>query len=351
MAAKRARADRSKASGSKASRSKTSGGKASRGKADRSAAERGRADKIVLTGIAGRLGRLVAKRLHRMGTHRVVGLDRRSIDSLPKDVEHLRVDLRSRRARDVFRAGDVDALIHLGLMHDPRKSREELHSWNVVGTTRLLQYCADFAVRKVVVLSSANVYGPRPENTQFLTEDAPLMASLDFPAIRDLVEADMQATTFFWRSQSRNLEAVIVRPVHILGSVHNAASNYLRLARIPVVMGFDPMVQVIHEEDVCEAILLALQPGVHGIFNLTGPGEVPLSVILEELGKPVIPVPAPLFERAVRAMWRFKLTSFPMPELDHIRYTCMVDGSRARKVMGFRPRHSLKETIRAVLSQ
>lgn len=303
--------------------------------------------KILLTGIGGTLGQLVAQRLHRMGTHQILGVDRRPIRRLPKDIEHLQVDLRSRRVRDVFRAGDIDALIHLGLMHDPRRSAEELHSWNVVGTTRLLEYCHDFNVPKMVFLSSANVYGPRADNTQFLTEEAPLLAAVDFPAIRDLVEADMQATSFFWRGTST--ETVVLRPVHILGAVRNAASNYLRLPRIPVLMGYDPMVQVIHEQDVTEAIVLALQPNVHGIINVTGPGEVPLSVVLRELGKPVIPIPAPLFEAMVKGLWRFHLTSFPTPELAYIRFTCMVNGSRARRLMGFRPRHSLKETIRAVL--
>ena len=132
--------------------------------------------KIVLAGISGRLGQLVAKRLHRLGTHQVVGLDRRPIDRLPKDIVHLRVDPRSRRAREIFRSGEVDALIHLGLMHNPRRSHEEVHSWNVLGTSHLLEYCSDYNVRKVILLSSSNVYGPRPDNTQYITEEAPLLA-------------------------------------------------------------------------------------------------------------------------------------------------------------------------------
>ena len=55
-------------------------------------------------------------------------------------------------------------------------------------TTRLLEHCQAFGVPKVVLLSSANVYGPRPDNPQFLTEDAPLLAAQRFPAMRDLVE-------------------------------------------------------------------------------------------------------------------------------------------------------------------
>jgi UDP-glucose 4-epimerase len=305
--------------------------------------------KVVLTGISGRLGRLVAQRLHREGNLHVVGIDRRDFPGRPKDVEHFQVDLRSKKARDVFRAGDLAALVHLGVMHNPRANAEEHHSWNVGGTAKLLEYCHCYGVPKVVVLSSANVYGPRPDNAQFLGEDAPLMAGQSFPAIRDLIEVDMLACSFFWKAEKT--ETVILRPVHILGSVHNAPSNYLRLRAVPTLLGFDPMVQVIHELDVVEALALALAPGIRGIFNLAGPGEVPLSAILSELGKPAIPVPHVFARPVLTALWRAKMSSFPVPELDHIRFVCMVDGRRARETLGFRPRYSLKETIRAVLRE
>jgi len=172
------------------------------------------------------------------------------------------------------------------------------------------------------------------------------MGGQDFPAIRDLIGVDMLASSFFWKHQE--IDVVILRPVHILGAVHNAPSNYLRLRVVPTLLGFDPMVQLIHEEDVVDAMVCALQGGVRGIFNVTGPGEVPLSVVLRELGRRSLPVPHPMARPVLQALWRSKLTSFPVPELDHIRYVCMVDGSRARDRLGFVPRHSLKDTIRAV---
>src|SRR5438477_566743 len=124
--------------------------------------------KIVITGIAGRLGRVVARRLHRDPRYSLIGVDRRPFIGKPKDVEHL-------------------------------------------------------------------------------------------------------ASTFFWKA--RNVETVILRPVHILGTVHNAPSNYLRLDPIPMLLGFDPMVQLIHEQDVAEAIAAGLAPGARGIYNIVGPGE------------------------------------------------------------------------------
>src|SRR5688572_2378318 len=266
--------------------------------------------KVVITGISGRLGRIVARRLHHDLDYQIVGMDRRPMPGRPKDIEHHQVDLRSKKARDIFRVGDVDALVHLGVMHDPRARPAELYSWNITGTTKLLEYCQAYRVPKVVLLSSANVYGPRPDNPQFLTEEAPLLAAQRFPAMRDLVEIDHLVSTFLWRAQ--NVETVILRPVHIVGPVHNAPSNYLRLARPPVLLGFDPMVQLIHYQDVAEAILCALAPGRRGIYNLTGPGEVPLSAILRELARDVLAIPHPVAKPLLSWAFRFGLSSFPV---------------------------------------
>lgn len=303
--------------------------------------------RVVITGISGRLGRVLAKRLHRDGRYHVIGIDRRPLLGRPRDIDHVQVDIRSKKARDVFRSGRVDALIHMGIMHDPRDTMEERHDFNIVGASKVLEYCQRYQVPKVVCLSSANVYGPRPDNDQFLTEDAPLMGAQDFPAIRDLIELDHLASSFFWKA--REIDTVILRPVHILGQVRNAPSNYLRLPMVPTLLGFDPMVQLIHQDDVVEAIVNALEPGVRGIFNVVGPGEVPLSAVLRELGRRTLPVPHPFAKPFLSALWKVGLTSFPVPELDFIRYVCMVDGSRARSQLKFAPQRSLKETIRAVV--
>ena len=203
-----------------------------------------------------------------------------------------------------------------------------------------------YGVPKLVVLSSANVYGPSPENPQFLTEDAPLLGAQHFSEIRDLVEVDHLAQSFFWKNPQ--VETVILRPCHILGSVRNAPSNYLRLERPLRAMGFDPMVQVIHERDVAEAVRLSLRRGVRGIFNVAGPEPLPLSRVIAMLGRRTLPVPYSLAKATLKRLWSLRLTSFPAPELDHIRYVCMVDDTRAKTVMKFTPQRDIEETVRAV---
>lgn len=299
---------------------------------------------ILITGICGRLGRRLARRLHRELP--VIGIDRREFEGRPKDVQHFRFDIRRKKTQDIFRQHKLAAVVHLGVMHDPRASQAEHHSWNVAGFQRLLEFVAQYDVPKLVVLSSANVYGPRPDNPQFLPEDAPLLGGAAFSEIRDLIEVDMLAQSFFWKRPET--ETVILRPVHILGGVRNAPSNYLRLPVIPTLMGFDPMVQVVHQDDVVSAIFGALRPGVRGIFNLSGPPPLPLSRLIGFTGRPRLSVPHFVATGVIQRLWRYRATSFPAPELDHIRYVCMVDDRRAREVIGYRPAHDIAETVRGV---
>jgi UDP-glucose 4-epimerase len=299
---------------------------------------------VLVTGVCGRLGRLLVRELHR--TDRVVGVDRRSFDDRPKDIIHHQIDMRRKKMKDIFRGRDVRAVVHLGILHDPRRSDRERHSWNIVAFQKLLDYMTQYNVPKLVVLSGANVYGPQPNNPQFLTEDAPLLGAQQFGGMRDLVELDMLAQSFFWRQA--DTDTVVLRPCHIVGRVHNAASNYLRLERPVMVMGFDPMMQVVHERDVVRAIQLALRPGVRGIYNIRGPGEMPLSHLVREAGGRPRIVPSPLAKVALDQLWRLRLSSFPSEELDHLRYVCMVDDTRARTELGYEPVHSISRVLRDV---
>jgi UDP-glucose 4-epimerase len=303
---------------------------------------------VVVTGISGNLGRTLAKLLHK--SERIIGLDRRPFLGKPKDIEMHQLDLRKKKAEDVFRRNEVRAVIHMGIMHDPRMNEEEHHSFNVVGTTRLLEYCAKYGVKKVVMLSSANVYGPSPENSNFLTEDSPLMAASRFSEVRDLIAVDMLAHGFFWRHPK--IQTVILRPVHIVGpQIKNAPSNYLRLKYPWALAGFDPMVQLIHVEDAARAMVEALRPEANGVYNVVGSGEVPLSTIFRELGRTPIPIPHLIARPALQFLFRYHLASFPPPELDHIQFLCAVDGSRWAKEVGCKPRYSMRETIRSVLEE
>ncbi len=295
----------------------------------------------VVTGACGRLGKLLVRRLHREAP--VIAIDRRAFPDRPKDVVHVPYPLRRKKVRDIFRKERIRAVVHLGIMHDPRKKTETHHAWNVEGFSKLLEYCTAYGVTKLVVMSSASLYGARPTNPQYVTEEAPLMAGSRFAWLGGQVEVDMLAQSFFWREPG--CETVVLRPSPIIGKVGNASSNYFRLETCPTIMGFDPLIQPLHERDLIEAVVAALRPGVRGVFNLAGQTAAPLSALIRGLGRRSVPVPHLLARPLLRRLFDMKIVGFPAGEVDFVQYQLLVDDSRARRILGFDPRRSVAETL------
>lgn len=306
-----------------------------------------RKTRVLITGIGGRLGQLLARRMHRRADVEVIGIDRRPFHRKPADIEHLRIDIRRKACEDLFRTRRIDVIYHLGLMHDPRQGVGEHHSWNLIGTQRVMDFAQRYNVPKVVLLSSGDVYGPNSDNPAFITEDAPLLGAQRFSQIRDLISVDMFAQSFFWKAPE--IETVVLRPAHILGGVRNALSKYLRASVVPVIMGFDPMLQVVHEEDVISAIVAAARPGVRGVYNLVGPEALPLRQLIGLTGKRVVEVPHPVAPALVKRLYAFHLIDMPAAELDYLRYAITLDGSRARNELAFKHRYGVEDAVNAAL--
>ena len=301
---------------------------------------RHRRETILVTGIASRLGRMLARQLH--AEYDVIGIDQRGARHIPKNVTVHAVDVRRRPAEDVFRRNRIDAVVHLGDDSIRRKVSDRV-SPKVMQARRVLDLCQLHEVPKVVVLSSSLIYGPNPDNDQYLTEDAPILAGQRFTTMRDLVEIDLFSGTFFW--QYPEADTVLLRPTAIVGRISNPPSRYFGYRVIPTVLGFDPMVQVISPEDVVHAIVLSLKPGVRGVFNIAGPKAVPLSLIIQKLRKTNVPIPEPLFRTVAAAVVGVPKRVIPKPEIDYLKYVCMVDDTRARQSLGYRPQLTLEQTL------
>lgn len=313
---------------------------ATKRRAGRAAAKK--RERVLVTGAAGGLGRLLCLRLHRQAE--VIGVDRRPFPDRPKDVEHLRIDLRRKSAQQKVRKLRPDSIIHLGVMHDPHRHKGvEAFRFNLEGTAQMLALAEKLKVRKIVFLSTANLYGPSATSSGFLTEEAPLLGAGASPEIRDLISLDMMVQSFFWKQPAT--DTVILRPVHIVGPhLRNAPSTFLRKKRVPTLLGFDPMLQLIHESDVVAALIWALKPKLRGVFNIVGPGQAPLSRLLKARGAKSIPVPEPVMQAFLRRAFSTRLTQFPVNELGHIKYSALVDGSRAKEA-GFVAKFSLSEAL------
>src|SRR2546428_2694061 len=218
--------------------------------------------------------------------------------------------LRRRKFEDVSRTERPDALVHHGFVRHFRSDPRVRHEVNVLGTKRVLEYAIAYGVKRVVVLSSSYVYGALPDNPFYLNEDFPLNVSRTYPEVRDRAEVAPLATAFLWRHPE--VTTTILRPVNTLGYYTNSAiRRYLSARYVPTILGFNPMTQFIHEEDVAEAVALALQSGTHGVFNVVGPGAVPLQVAIRETGGTAVPIPGPGGPAVIDTL--FRLGGYPSP--------------------------------------
>ncbi len=301
--------------------------------------------KVLITGIAGGQGRLLTRRL--MERFQVCGVDRVRWEGQPRGVRLDVVDLRKKKFADVIRMQRPSCVVHMGFIEDLRASERERHDVNVTGTKQLLDHCIQNGVESMVVLSSGYVYGAIPENPYRIDEDSPLSASRSYPEIRDRVEVDTLVSAFLWRYPQ--IRTCVLRPVNVVGYyAHSMISRYLRERRVPTVMGFDPMMQFIHEEDLSAAIELAVDHRLQGVFNVTGPGEVPLRTAIREAGGSAWPVPEPILRALFQRLFRVGWSAYPPGAIDFLKYPITLSGERFTQATGFQPLFGLKETLQSV---
>jgi UDP-glucose 4-epimerase len=302
-------------------------------------------EKVLVTGAAGGLGRLVTRGL--LERYRVVGVDSARWKNHPPGMTFDVVDLRKRRFEDIIRTERPNAVVHLGFVRHFRSTDRERHANNVGGTRILLDHCLKYGVQRLAVLSSGYVYGAFPENPYEIDEEAPLSASRTYPEIRDLVEVDTLLSGNVYRHPEIRIS--VLRPVNTLGPrVPSTVREYLRQARVPTILGFDPMVPFIHENDLVAAIELCVERELRGVFNVVGPGEVPLHTAIRETGGTAWPIPDPparwLFDR----LFRLGLSPYPGGLLDFLKYPVSLNGSRFVEATGFRCKYGLREIFASI---
>lgn len=304
--------------------------------------------KVLVTGVALGQGQLVARKLvRRQHGYQVIGVDRTVWETRPRGVSMYLADLRKRKFEDVIRRERPDVIVHLASVRHFKSHPALRHEVNVNGTKRLLDFAVSHGVKQVVVWSSSYVYGALPENPYYMDEAFPLNSSRTYPEMRDLAEMDMLATAYLWRFPE--IAITVLRPVNVLGyHVRSAIGRYLHTDRVPTVMGFNPMIQFIHEDDFAEAVVLAIEGQTRGVFNVVGPGAVPLHIAIRETGSRPLPLPEMIARPVFHQLFRWGIYPFPPRAMDFAKYQCTLDGTRFREATGFTPRFSLAETFAAV---
>ncbi|MFN2613896.1 MAG: SDR family oxidoreductase [Actinomycetota bacterium] len=296
---------------------------------------------VGVTGVSGYLGRHLLARLEAApDVTRVVGIDVHEPVGSPK-LEFHQLDVRDARLAKTFVG--VDVVVHLAFRLDPIRDEERMRSINVDGTRNVLEAAAATGVRKLVYPSSATVYGAHSDNDVPLGEEAPLRANADFAYARHKLDTERLVEAF--RGAHPDVVVTVFRGANVLGpSVDNFVSRLLEAPRVLTVVGYEPPLQVIHEEDFSDALAFAVSNDLDGVFNLAADGWLEPSEVLSLTGKKTTPVPEEVAFTVAERLWRSGLSMAPAGELHYVMHPWVVDNAKLRAA-GWEPRHSNRDTL------
>ena len=305
--------------------------------------------RVLITGVSGFLGLRLAKRLEQSeNVEHIVGVDLEEPPIDIKGLEFIRADIRNPLVARVLETTEVDTLVHTNITSSPARfgGRSQMKENNVIGTLQLLA-AAQRAERlnKVIMKSSSAVYGSSPREPSIIGEDH-AARQVDLAGYgKDCAEAETYARDFGRRR--RDVDLVVLRTQNVVGpTVRTNITSYLSLPVIPTALGFDPRLQLLHEEDAVEALFQALVTDCRGIFNVAGDGVVYLSKALRILGRLQLPLPLPAAQMTADVLRRFGLVDFPMDQLKMILFGRVVSTERAKGAFGFAPRYSTEDALR-----
>jgi UDP-glucose 4-epimerase len=248
------------------------------------------------------------------------------------------------RLSEIFAAERTDTLVHLAFLASPSHGIAVAHELESVGTRHVLVAARHAHVRKVVMWSQTVLYGANPSNPNFLTEKHPLRATASEPFYADKIEAEAEAMRFAQKVPGAIV--TVLRTAPILGpTIHNYVTRYLSRKFVPTMMGFDPLVQFVHEIDAIAAFKLAIDREHAGVFNIVADGVLPLSTVIKLAGRLAVPVPHPIAQTLGAAMWLAHMSEAPPTFLTHLRFLCVADGEKAKEKMGFRPAYTTREAV------
>ncbi len=299
----------------------------------------------IVTGIAGGLAGLVARRLKEEG-YKVIGVDYRPMRSELPFVDHVyQANYNKTKIEDVFRRHPPSHVLHLGRVGNLKQTIKKRFDLNVIGSRKVMDLAGRYGAKRMVVLSTFHIYGAHPHNHIPIYEDEPLRAGMESPQIGDAIQLDNQAIT--WTYQHPECKTAILRPTNVIGpNIKNAMSNFLRSKRGPVMMGFDPMVQFIHENDLVDALVAVAAGEAVGIYNVVGQGTLPWRTALDVVGMQQIPIPS---TAAIGYLKMVGLMSRALPPymVNFFMYPCVISDAKIRETFDFAPSVAIEDALRS----
>jgi len=301
---------------------------------------------VAVTGAARGLGHALTVRLAAsVRVRKVVAIDDHRGDA--SGVTWRVVDVRDPALAG--RLAGVDVVVHTDLDVAPDAEHRARRAFNVRGAQTVLTAAAAGRVGRVILVTSAMVYGARPDNPVPLEESAPLGADSDSSVVGDLLEIEQLARrsprTHPWTA------VTVVRPAALVGDgVDTLLTRHFEAPRLLTVKGCAPRWQFCHIDDLVSALELAVTGEVTGAFAVGCDGWLEQQEVEELSGLRGIELPAGLTFGTAQRLHRVGITPAPATDLRYVVYPWVVDCS-ALRAAGWRAAYDNATAFEALLEQ
>jgi UDP-glucose 4-epimerase len=303
---------------------------------------------VLVTGVSRYLGGRFAKLLSTdPAVERVIGVDVIPPGHDLGETGFVRADIRNPVIGRIIEHAGVDTVVHMSVIATPMGAggRVSMKEINVIGTMQLLAACQRSpSLRRLVVKSTSAVYGSSPRDPALFSEDLVGKVPPRSGWGKDSVEVEGYVRGFSRRRP--DVDVVTLRLANLIGpGIRTPMTDYFGLPVIPTVLGFDPRLQFLHEDDGLEALRRATLEEVSGVVNVAGDGVISLGQAARFAGRPTLPVP-PRLAGAVGVLYRQTgLTDFSREQIRYLSYGRGLDTTRMREVLGLKPSYTTREAF------
>ncbi|SOR83990.1 UDP-glucose 4-epimerase [Streptomyces chartreusis NRRL 3882] len=315
--------------------------------------------RIVVTGATGNVGTSVVRLLSEdPEVASVLGLARRLPDWSPPKTDWSAVDLASEESDLAEQFQGADAVVHLAWAFQPTHDPAATWRTNVLGSMRVFEAVAAAGVPALVHASSVGAYSPGPKD-RAVDESWPTHGWPDAAYCREKAYLERALDTF--ERDHPETRVVRMRPAFLFK--RESASEQRRifggrflpgpLAR-PELLPFLPdipglRVQALHTDDAANAYRLAVRSDARGAFNLAAEQSVDAQVLGEMLGARPVRLPRTAARSAIAAAWGLHLLPASPHLFDAVLRLPLMDCTRARAELGWRPEHTATEVLEEFL--
>jgi UDP-glucose 4-epimerase len=302
--------------------------------------------RVLITGISSYWGGRLAQALERdPEIETVIGVSSEDPTCELERAEYVRVGAQHGLLRRIVQAAEIDTVVDTRMIVDSATtSPKSAHENNVIGTMNILTACSGPAtpVKKLVFKSSAHYYGSSQDDPGFFTEDTRRPHPPATLIEKDIVDAERAVASFAQRN--RDIDVTVLRFCNALPGLETSFTRLLGLPGVPGILGFDPRLQFIHEDDIVSVLMHAVYQDLPGVFNASPDGVLVLSEVAGLLGKPLLPLIPPYGTgAAVAALKRLGLR-IPEEMINQLRYGRGLD-NRKLKATGYRFHFTTRETV------